>query len=663
MLDPTNNGKIDATEVGAAGVKVTLLDANGAPVVGKTTTTDGNGYYRFDGLSAGNYKIRIDASNFAAGGPLASYGSSIPTALDPNNDVDGDDNGLTPSSPGAAKTDGIISGVVTLGGTGGVEPTNDIDVATPNPAGEAPNDHSNLTVDFGFFRTSVGNTLWYDTNNDGKIDATEPKIAGVVVELRVATSGDVIGRATTDVNGFYEITQTLDGGPLPVGVSLKVFIVAGQTPLAGLDPSGPTGLADGVNHGTTMTNGDVMAPGFTLTPGAVADGQTVDVAKGVTANPTQDFGFNAPLASLGDKVWVDTNRDGVQNEGEPGVPNMTVELRDANGTVIKTTVTDANGNYKFVDLKPGTYSVRFVPSTLPTGAQFTTQNSGTDDTLNSDADPTTGITKTYTLGKREYNPTADAGIFVATVTTTLPPTVTSTTSPTSTTAVATSTTASPTSTTGPESTTTVGPTTTVAATTTIASESTTTVAPTSTIAATTTIASQSSTTVASTSTIAATSTTVATSVSVTTPVTTSPATTAPTTTASPTTTAPTTTAPTTTVPIALIIVPPPAAPPAAPAAPAVLAATAGPAASPITTTPIQIPPATSAPTTAVKVLGVVVEAATSIPPAPKPVLSTKVSPSLSFTGADSMRIALVALSILALGFGAVWAARRRRTMQ
>ncbi len=413
-FDTNNNGLSDATEVGIANVKVTLLDASGNPVSGKTATTDANGYYRFDGLAAGDYKVRIDAMNFTTGGALFGAASSTPTALNPNTDIDSDDNGLQPATAVAPQTSGIVSGIVSLNATT-AEPTNETDVASPNPAGEAANDRSNLTVDFGFFRTTVGNTVWYDTNNDGKIDASEPKLAGVVVELRDATTGAVIGRATTDSNGLYEVTAALDGSPLPVGTSVKVSIAAGQTVLAGLDASAVVGTTDSTNHGSAMPNGDVMSVPFTLTPGVTTGGQTVDNAKGTTSNPTLDFGFNAPLASLGDTVWADTNNNGIQDAGELGVPNVTVELRDAAGVVLKTTMTDPNGNYKFIDLQPGTYVVRFVPSTLPAGATFTAQNQGTNDSVNSDADSNSGITKGYTIGKREYLPTVDAGIVLAVV--------------------------------------------------------------------------------------------------------------------------------------------------------------------------------------------------------------------------------------------------------
>jgi hypothetical protein len=50
---------------------------------------------------------------------------------------------------------------------------------------------------------------------------------------------------------------------------------------------------------------------------------------------------------IGNFVWADTNRDGVQDAGEPAIPGVVVHLYDAAGNLIATDTTDANGNYLF----------------------------------------------------------------------------------------------------------------------------------------------------------------------------------------------------------------------------------------------------------------------------------------------------------------------------
>lgn len=70
---------------------------------------------------------------------------------------------------------------------------------------------------------------------------------------------------------------------------------------------------------------------------------------------------------VGDFVWEDVNGDGVQDPGEPGIPNVLVQLIDSGGTEIAITTTDANGLYEF-GVPAGQYTVRVAAvNFLPTG--------------------------------------------------------------------------------------------------------------------------------------------------------------------------------------------------------------------------------------------------------------------------------------------------------
>ncbi|WP_236653937.1 SdrD B-like domain-containing protein, partial [Staphylococcus delphini] len=66
-----------------------------------------------------------------------------------------------------------------------------------------------------------------------------------------------------------------------------------------------------------------------------------------------------PTRNIGDKVWEDTNKDGIQDADEPGIANVTVTLKDADGNVVDTRVTDTNGNYLFENVEQGDYTVEF----------------------------------------------------------------------------------------------------------------------------------------------------------------------------------------------------------------------------------------------------------------------------------------------------------------
>ena len=71
-----------------------------------------------------------------------------------------------------------------------------------------------------------------------------------------------------------------------------------------------------------------------------------------------------PAAKFGDLVWVDANGNGIQNDGEAGLPGAKVNLLTCSGNVIDSTVTDANGRYSFDQLRSGQYKLHFP---APTG--------------------------------------------------------------------------------------------------------------------------------------------------------------------------------------------------------------------------------------------------------------------------------------------------------
>jgi hypothetical protein len=66
-----------------------------------------------------------------------------------------------------------------------------------------------------------------------------------------------------------------------------------------------------------------------------------------------------------------------------------------------------NGVFKF-RFEPGDYALEFV---LPSGFEFTIRDTGLDDTLDSDADPTTGRTQVTSVAEAEDDLSWDAGCF------------------------------------------------------------------------------------------------------------------------------------------------------------------------------------------------------------------------------------------------------------
>lgn len=213
-VEEDNNGIFDSgspDESGIAGVTVVLwedTDNDNVPdTVVDSTESDSNGFYLFDELPEGTYIVQIPASEFVVNEPLFQHFSSTgngTNAPDPDDDVDGDDNG------NSAGTLGTISNAVTI--EFGNEPTGEGDGGlTPI----APDENSNLTVDFGFFvisdRVMVGGTVWVDGNSNGLMESGEQKMSGVTARLFDAsgmtpatyTDGSIVQPAVSDSVGDF----------------------------------------------------------------------------------------------------------------------------------------------------------------------------------------------------------------------------------------------------------------------------------------------------------------------------------------------------------------------------------------------------------------------------------------------------------------------------
>jgi len=96
---------------------------------------------------------------------------------------------------------------------------------------------------------------------------------------------------------------------------------------------------------------------------------------------------------FGDLVWLDSDMDGIQDAGEPGIPGINVNLLNGNtGVIIGNQITDASGNYLFLFNSDvlGIYSFK-IEFELPVGYSFSPKNAGADN-IDSDANPGTGLT-------------------------------------------------------------------------------------------------------------------------------------------------------------------------------------------------------------------------------------------------------------------------------
>ncbi|WMP16628.1 IPTL-CTERM sorting domain-containing protein [Thiothrix lacustris] len=374
--DSNHDGKQTIDEPALAGVTVTLLDKDGKPAKDingsavPSVTTDTAGKYLFSDLAEGQYQVVVT--------PPEGY-----VATKPVGDIDN-----TANDDSNCAADGKTA-LFSL--TFGAEPTDDGD----------PDASSNLSVDCGFYKPthSIGNRVWIDANNNGLADVGEEfAMAGIKLELKDATD-KLVTSAMTDAKGRY-LFSGLAAGSYQVCVIADNFIAGnvleGYTASTGGNVLDANTDIDGDDNGTDDTATGLCSSLVVLDdkePLLETTATGMDGADGVgtedaRSNLTIDFGIVPPVepakpVSVGDYIWIDTNKDGLQSEGEVGLAGATVTLldkdgnpaKDVDGNAIAPSVTGADGLYGFTKLPEGDYSINVK---APEG-YLPTQNAGSVD--------------------------------------------------------------------------------------------------------------------------------------------------------------------------------------------------------------------------------------------------------------------------------------------
>ncbi|MDC4232303.1 SpaA isopeptide-forming pilin-related protein [Actinomyces sp. B33] len=267
---------------------------------------------------------------------------------------------LAAMGPGAAHSD-----MVDVSGKG---------VASCKPAKDSDRWHAKTPGE-----VSVGDYVWEDVNRDGLQDKTDRPIAGVELTLVgpdgkqvTDVTGKPVGPVKTDDKGMYlfEALPVLKDGQK---YTVKVTAPAGFIPTKdgqGWDRAKDSSAEAGQAESTGLTkHGD--------------------------KDLTLDFGYVRPRVSVGDYVWEDLDKDGVQDDGEPGIEGVTLELvgpdakavTDVFGTPVGPVKTDGKGMYLFENLPVLPAGKHYtVKVTAPTGFVPTKDGQGGDRAKDSSAE-------------------------------------------------------------------------------------------------------------------------------------------------------------------------------------------------------------------------------------------------------------------------------------
>jgi hypothetical protein len=240
-------------------------------------------------------------------------------------------------------------------------------------------------IDAGIAKTgSIGDFVWADFNGNGAQQGNEPGVDNVTIMLYDANDMLVATTKTiTDTNGnkgFYIFDNVQ-----PNDYYIKV------TPPENYIFTTPGVFAPLFDSNITEANGEGTSDLFTL---GYEEART-DI----------DAGIFIP-GSIGDRVWLDQNANGLQDSGEPGIEGIIIELFRSNGTSLGMDTTDVNGDYMFMELSQGLYFISVVNSA---GNTFTQMDVGNDDTIDSDVNPS-GDSPLINLGFSVMFMNLDVGI-------------------------------------------------------------------------------------------------------------------------------------------------------------------------------------------------------------------------------------------------------------
>lgn len=172
-----------------------------------------------------------------------------------------------------------------------------------------------------------------------------------------------------------EINMTIDFGVVPrIG-----DIIWDWVEVEGVDQN-QTGGGSEVSEISEISGSEVFLFG--------SDGEfVVDLDADVQQGSEDEIEATSPCSgAIGDFVWWDYDRDGVQDADEPGVPAVGIELHtgDEGSRLISSTVTDVSGHYLFDGLCSGAYELRLQLDSLPEGSLVSIPSVEYDDSIDSD---------------------------------------------------------------------------------------------------------------------------------------------------------------------------------------------------------------------------------------------------------------------------------------
>ncbi|WP_163836085.1 SdrD B-like domain-containing protein [Spartinivicinus ruber] len=354
--DRNANGIQETGEAGVEGVAVELVQCELEGAVA-STFTDGEGYYSFNNIEAGSYKIVFKPSQ----GEFVTEQNRIK----PN--IQKVELKITVRQDwGSRSYQGTAKGIFELIDKSGNVVASKTWEKTRN-TGNSYLDNNNETITLA--GQGEGLTLRIrDNGSSGSTWGDDWSVKSLLLN----------DKKVDQVIHWKEMGVEVDSNIIAYGAYTRTgftFNYAGKKTLSSSAITIPLGDDEGSleNSDNDHLNSDVISEsGETACFNLQANEHKKDIDAALlveTEVPEEGDG----ISIIGDTVFNDTNGNGQQDGTETGIENVTVNLFYPDNTLALTTKTDKNGNYRFELTSPGCYKVDAVK---PDNYEFTLPQTG-----------------------------------------------------------------------------------------------------------------------------------------------------------------------------------------------------------------------------------------------------------------------------------------------
>ena len=396
-FDLDDDGNQDNNEIGIRDVDLSLqtgsCSSNGSEI--EQVTTGNNGAYTFESVPIGDYCVKVDESTLPAPGyEVTTSGQSIDVTVSTDDITTADFGYIATSCLPTITFETDAQGNALSAGT-------KIDSQWAGwGINISSNNQSNRPANL--YNTAVlGNDPDLGAPNQGfsgigEGDGGAPGTPGENANpqgLVLIINKDNNVSSPNDFAGGGTLTFTFD---IPLRLDEISILDTDTTKFDGI-----VRAYDAKTGGSLLSSAPIYGYGnnsFQNVPINATDVQRLEVQLQSSGSvPMINFCAESPtsFADIGDTLWEDFDRDGVLNNGEEGLANITLELLSPGIVgVITETQTNSNGEYKFENLLPGSYQVKIADSNFAEDASLedwllSPINSGSDDTKDSDFNITT----------------------------------------------------------------------------------------------------------------------------------------------------------------------------------------------------------------------------------------------------------------------------------